>query len=73
LKSRIAEGYDRECHIGKSTEDYKALSDERSPGFDTVLRVIKGGELKLHAVARQDDSAASKKLLKAFDMIGCLP
>jgi probable addiction module antidote protein len=31
---------------------YKALSGERSPGFDTVLRVIKALGLKLHAVAR---------------------
>jgi probable addiction module antidote protein len=31
---------------------YKALSGERSPGFDTILRVIKALGLKLHAVAR---------------------
>ena len=28
---------------------YKALSGERSPGFDTVLRVVKALELELHA------------------------
>jgi len=30
---------------------YKALSGERSPGFDTVLKVIKALGLKLHAEA----------------------
>ena len=30
---------------------YKALSGERSPGFDTVLRVIDALGLKLHAEA----------------------
>ena len=29
---------------------YKALSGERTPGFDTVLKVIKALGLKLHAV-----------------------
>lgn len=28
---------------------YKALSGERSPGFDTILRVVKALGLKLHA------------------------
>jgi probable addiction module antidote protein len=31
---------------------YKALSGERSPGFDTVLRVVEALGLKLHAVAK---------------------
>lgn len=31
---------------------YKALSGERSPGFDTVLRVVEALGLKLHAGAR---------------------
>ena len=31
---------------------YKALSGERSPGFDTVLKVIKALGLQLHAGAR---------------------
>ncbi len=30
---------------------YKALSGERSPGFDTILKVIKALGLKLHAEA----------------------
>jgi probable addiction module antidote protein len=30
---------------------YKALSGERSPGFDTVLKVIQALGLKLHAEA----------------------
>jgi probable addiction module antidote protein len=30
---------------------YKALSGERSPGFDTILRVIRALGLKLHAEA----------------------
>src|SRR5215468_5986742 len=30
---------------------YKALSGERSPGFDTVLRVVEALGLKLHAGA----------------------
>jgi len=30
---------------------YKALSGERTPGFDTILKVIKALGLKLHAEA----------------------
>jgi DNA-binding phage protein len=30
---------------------YKALSGDRSPGFDTVLKVLGALGLKLHAVA----------------------
>ncbi|MEI7825625.1 MAG: hypothetical protein WCI01_10015 [Chlorobiaceae bacterium] len=30
---------------------YKALSGERSPGFDTILKVISALGLKLHAEA----------------------
>lgn len=30
---------------------YKALSGERSPGFDTILRVMKALGLELHAAA----------------------
>lgn len=30
---------------------YKALSGERSPGFDTILKVIKALGIKLHAEA----------------------
>lgn len=32
---------------------YKALSGERSPGFDTILKVIDALGLKLHADVRQ--------------------
>jgi probable addiction module antidote protein len=32
---------------------YKALSGERSPGFDTILKVIGALGLKLHAQASQ--------------------
>ncbi len=31
---------------------YKALSGERSPGFDTILKVMNALGLKLHAEAR---------------------
>jgi len=31
---------------------YKALSGERSPGFDTILRVVDALGLKLHAEAK---------------------
>jgi len=31
---------------------YKALSRERSPGFDTILRVVDALGLKLHAQAK---------------------
>ena len=30
---------------------YKALSGDRSPGFDTILRVMKALDLRLHAGA----------------------
>ncbi|MDD3927372.1 MAG: putative addiction module antidote protein [bacterium] len=32
---------------------YKALSGERSPGFDTILKVLQALGLKLHAEATQ--------------------
>jgi probable addiction module antidote protein len=32
---------------------YKALSGERSPGFDTVLKVVEALGLRLHAEAGQ--------------------
>jgi probable addiction module antidote protein len=34
---------------------YKALSGERSPGFDTILKVIHALGLKLHAEANQEN------------------
>ena len=33
---------------------YKALSGERSPGFDTILKVIEALGLRLHAQVPQD-------------------
>ena len=36
---------------------YKALSGDRSPGFDTILKVIGALGLQLHAVAAQDAMA----------------
>lgn len=43
---------------------YKALSGERSPGFDTILKVIEALGLKLHAeaqpVAAQQLAAANR-------------
>ncbi len=39
-------------HTGLSRESlYKALSGERSPGFDTILKVMGALGLKLHAEA----------------------
>ena len=35
---------------------YKALSGERSPGFDTILKVLQALGLKLHAEAIQSNS-----------------
>jgi probable addiction module antidote protein len=32
---------------------YKALSGERNPGFDTILKVVRALGLKLHAEAAQ--------------------
>lgn len=43
---------------------YKALSGERTPGFDTILKVIKALGLKLHAevasLAQQDASTNAR-------------
>jgi probable addiction module antidote protein len=36
---------------------YKALSGERSPGLDTILKVVGALGLQLHAVAAQDSMA----------------
>ncbi|GKT09959.1 addiction module antidote protein [Desulforhabdus sp. TSK] len=40
---------------------YKALSGERSPGFDTILKVIRALGLKLHAEAILIDSAVAEQ------------
>ena len=37
---------------------YKALSGERSPGFDTILKVVAALGLKLHAEASHSQSLA---------------
>ena len=39
---------------------YKALSGERSPGFDTVLKVIEALGLRLRAEAVKDERAAQR-------------
>lgn len=39
---------------------YKALSGERSPGFDTILKVIGALGLKLHAEAFQVNSRTTQ-------------
>ena len=36
---------------------YKALSGDRSPGFDTILKVVSALGLQLHAVAAQNSTA----------------
>lgn len=48
---------------------YKALSGERSPDFDTILKVVKALGLKLHAEAprgrvRGSSSRASSRMTK---------
>lgn len=35
---------------------YRALSGERTPGFDTILKVIKALGLQLHAAVSQGDA-----------------
>lgn len=37
---------------------YKALSGERSPSFDTILKVVSGLGLKLSASVRQEAEVA---------------
>ena len=39
---------------------YKALSGDRSPGFDTILKVIRALGLKLHAEAVQLASTSAR-------------
>jgi len=48
-----AKGMTQVAHdAGLSRESlYKALSGERSPGFDTILKVVRALGLKLHAEA----------------------
>lgn len=40
-----------EAGVEHSTSLYKALSGERTPGFDTILKVVSALGLKLHAEA----------------------
>ena len=40
---------------------YKALSGDRSPGFDTILKVVGALGLQLHAVAAQNSMAQPNK------------
>ena len=40
---------------------YKALSGERSPGFDTILKVMRALGLKLHAAAVQANTANAQQ------------
>lgn len=42
---------------------YKALSGERSPGFDTILKVIRALGMKLHAEAVVVDSSTVRQQL----------
>ena len=49
-----AKGGDKRARDGGRSREslYKALSGDRSPGFDTVLRVINALGIKLHAEAK---------------------
>ena len=44
---------------------YKALSGERSPGFDTILKVLSALGLKLHAEAIQTAYSAAPGIASA--------
>ena len=57
-----AKGMSRVAHdAGLSRESlYKALSGERNPGFDTVLKVIDALGLSLHADTRRDNASAGR-------------
>jgi probable addiction module antidote protein len=44
---------------------YKALSGERSPGFDTILKVISALGLKLHAEATLTTKSTAQRRLAA--------
>jgi probable addiction module antidote protein len=46
---------------------YKALSGERSPGFDTILKVINALGLKLHAGAVQKGKPKIQKRRAAYE------
>lgn len=42
---------------------YKALSGERNPGFDTILKVIKALGLTIHAEVKPHEETDSGKIL----------
>ena len=44
---------------------YKALSGERSPGFDTILKVMSALGLKLHAKATRTTKTTAQRRLAA--------
>ena len=44
---------------------YKALSGERNPNFDTILKVISALGLKLHAEAIQTSSSVAQQIDQA--------
>ena len=41
---------------------YKALSGERTPGFDTILKVVNALGLKLHAKAEHPDNSTAQNV-----------
>jgi probable addiction module antidote protein len=41
---------------------YKALSGERSPGFDTILKVMRALGLKMHAEAVQENVSTARQI-----------
>ena len=46
---------------------YKALSGERSPGFDTILKVLRALGLKLHAEPTRRIAAPKSKRPRSFN------
>lgn len=46
---------------------YKALSGERSPGFDTILKVLRALGLKLHAEPTRRITAPKSKRPRSFN------
>ncbi len=58
-----AKGMSQVAHdAGLSRESlYKALSGERNPGFDTILKVMRALGLKLHAEAVQANISTAQR------------
>ena len=44
---------------------YKALSGERTPGFDTILKVVGALGLKLHAEAKRTTRSTARQVVRA--------